>query len=216
MDESRLDEDLKALSKSADRDLPANFNDAVWSKIRRREKPVPERRESWFRAFLSAFPTPQWAVIAVAIAIFAGWSLERMTNSSGSIAREKRFPGTVTGEVIDIACYFENGACGPKHADCAAMCIASGLPVGIKAKDGKVYLLIGKPMPQSASPGPQHETLNAQLAPYAAKIVTVSGWVVAKEGLTVIEDAQVQGKVALGRQDPDRTVDSITHFAHFL
>jgi hypothetical protein len=216
MDESRLDEDLKTLSKGPRPDLPGDFNDAVWSKIRRHENAVPERRENWFRALLSAFPTPQWAIVGLALAILAGWSIERMTRNSGSIGRESRFPGTVTGEVIDIACYFEKGSCGPKHADCAATCIASGLPVGIKTKDGTVYLLIGKEIPANASSGPQHETLNAQLAPYAAKIVTVSGLVVVKQGLSVIEDAEVQGKVALGQQDPDRTVDSITHFVHFL
>jgi hypothetical protein len=216
MDESRLDEDLKTLSKDPRPDLPGDFTDAVWSKIRRRENAVPEKRENWFRALLSAFPTPQWAIIGLALAILAGWSIERMTRNSGSIGRETRFPGTVTGEVIDIACYFEKGSCGPKHADCAAMCIASGLPVGIKTKDGTVYLLIGKEIPTGLSPGPRHETLNAELAPYAAKIVTVSGLVVVKEGLSVIENAEVQSKVALGQQDPDRTVDSITHFTHFL
>jgi hypothetical protein len=216
MDESRLDEDLKTLSRSPRPDLPADFNDAVWSKIRRREKAPLKRRENWLRALLSAFPTPQWAVIGFAIAILAGWAIERTTRSPGSPETEARFPATVTGEVIDIACYFENGSCGPKHADCAARCIASGLPVGIKAKDGKVYLLIGKLIPPGPSPAPQHETLNAQLAPYAAKIVTVSGWIVVKQGLSVIEDAEVRGKEALGRQDPDRTVDSVAHFAHFL
>ena len=36
---------------------------------------------------------------------------------------------SVTGEVIDMACYFDDGASGPGHAECARMCIASGLPV---------------------------------------------------------------------------------------
>jgi hypothetical protein len=216
MDESRLDEDLKKLSKSSRPELPGDFNEAVWSKIQKREKTPRERRENWLRALLSAFPTPQWAVIALAIAILAGWAIERVTRIPGSPGSGTRFPGTVTGEVVDIACYFENGSCGPKHADCAATCIASGLPVGIKSKDGTVYLVIGKPLPASPSVGPQHETLNAQLAPYAAKTVTVSGWIVVKAGLSVIEDAEVRGKEALGRQDPDRTVDSVAHFGHFL
>ena len=37
---------------------------------------------------------------------------------------------TVTGEVLDLACYLDHGAHGEKHADCAKMCISSGLPVG--------------------------------------------------------------------------------------
>jgi hypothetical protein len=90
------------------------------------------------------------------------------------------------------------------------------LPVGIKAKDGTVYLVIGKRTPPSSLPAPRHETLNAQLAPCAAKMVTVSGWIVVKEGLSVIEDAELGDKEAQSRQNPARTVDSITEFAHFL
>ena len=50
---------------------------------------------------------------------------------------------TLTGEVLDMACYVDHGAAGEKHADCAKKCIASGLPVGIKANDSKTYLVIG-------------------------------------------------------------------------
>ena len=53
----------------------------------------------------------------------------------------------ITGEVLDLACYVDHGATGEKHADCAKKCIASGLPVGLKADDGKTYLLIGEHVP---------------------------------------------------------------------
>ena len=43
----------------------------------------------------------------------------------------------VTGEVVNMACYIDHNATGPKHADCAQTCIKMGLPVGIKANDGK-------------------------------------------------------------------------------
>ena len=39
---------------------------------------------------------------------------------------------TVTGEVLDMACYIDHGATGAKHAECAKTCIESGLPVGLK------------------------------------------------------------------------------------
>jgi hypothetical protein len=45
------------------------------------------------------------------------------------------------------------------------VCFKSGLPVGIKAQDGKVYLLTGEP----------GYSVNAELADYAAKIVTIKG-----------------------------------------
>jgi type 1 fimbria pilin len=51
---------------------------------------------------------------------------------------------TVRGEVVDMACYIDHNATGPEHLDCAKTCIKMGLPVGIKADDGKTYLLIGE------------------------------------------------------------------------
>lgn len=90
---------------------------------------------------------------------------------------------TVTGEVLDMACYLDHGAHGQKHAACAAKCIRSGLPVGIKsASDGQVYLLIG-----------QHEPINDRLADLAAKTITVTGKLVERSGIKMIENVEIQG-----------------------
>ena len=96
------------------------------------------------------------------------------------------------------------------------MCIASGLPVGLKGKDGKIYVLIGNQLPPSSQPAAKHESLNAQLAPYAAKIVTVSGTIVSKKGVNVIENAKLLSEEALRLESPDRVTDLKTHLAHFL
>jgi len=88
---------------------------------------------------------------------------------------------TISGEVLDMACYTDHGAHGEKHAACAQKCIASGLPVGIKSdKDGKVYLVIG-----------DHVPINDQLAPYAAKDVTLKGKVVSRDGINMLENAEL-------------------------
>jgi hypothetical protein len=216
MNESRLDEDLKALSKRLLPDVPSNFKAMVWSKIQSRETTSGARRENWLKALLSPFATPQWAAAALALAILAGWVLGRITTSSVASANEIRLAASVTGEVIDMACYFDHGLCGPDHAACARKCIASGLPVGLKTKDGTIYLLIGKQLPPSPQPAPMHESVNAQLAPYAAKIVTISGTILTKRGVNVIEDAQLVGQEALWQQSPDRVTDSKAHFTHFL
>jgi hypothetical protein len=127
----------------------------------------------------------------LALALIAGWGVARlMIRSPGSLA-ETRMAGTVTGEVIDVACYFDDGASGPAHAACARRCIESGLPVGLKTKDGKIYVLIGEQTPPSPRPGPKHESFNAQLARYAAMVVTVSGTLVSKEGVNVIENTRL-------------------------
>jgi hypothetical protein len=56
----------------------------------------------------------------------------------------------------------------------------SGLPVGLKADDGKTYLLIG-----------EHKPLNSELAQYAAKKITVEGKVASREGVNMIENAVI-------------------------
>ena len=87
---------------------------------------------------------------------------------------------TIKGEVLDMACYLDHGASGEKHAGCAQKCISSGLPVGIKDADGKVYLVIGA-----------HKPLNDELAPLAAQQVTLKGKVVTKDGISLLENAEI-------------------------
>jgi hypothetical protein len=113
------------------------------------------------------FPAPTWAAAALAIAVLGGWVLGRITTSQVASPTETKLAAAVTGEVIDLACYYADGASGPGHAACARRCIASGLPVGLKANDGTIYLIIGKQTPSSSKPAAKHVLLNAQLAPYA-------------------------------------------------
>ena len=87
----------------------------------------------------------------------------------------------ISGEVLDLACYVDHGATGEKHAGCAKKCITSGLPVGLKADDGKTYLLIG-----------EHVPLNAELAQSAAQKITVEGKVASRDGINMIENAVIQ------------------------
>src|SRR5699024_11503361 len=49
---------------------------------------------------------------------------------------------TITGEVLDMSCYMDHGAKGQGHKKCAQGCLDKGLPAGILAKNGKVYLLV--------------------------------------------------------------------------
>jgi hypothetical protein len=87
----------------------------------------------------------------------------------------------IGGEVVDLVCYVDHKAVGEKHADCAKKCIASGLPVGLKAEDGKTYLLVG-----------EHVPLNAELAQHAGTKITVEGKVSSRDGINMIENAVVQ------------------------
>lgn len=86
---------------------------------------------------------------------------------------------TKTGEVVDLLCYLDHGASGEAHSACAQKCIASGLPVGLKTADG-TYLLVGT-----------HKPMNNELSALAAQTITVKGKVVEKDGIKMIENAEI-------------------------
>ncbi len=87
---------------------------------------------------------------------------------------------TVKGEIVDLACYTDHGAAGEKHQGCGTKCVSSGLPVGIKAEDGKVYMVIG-----------DHKPMNSELAPYVGKVITLNGKLVSRGGLSLLENAEI-------------------------
>jgi len=117
------------------------------------------------------------AAIFAAYPAFAHEGHEHGEKENPAIGETKK----ITGEVVDMACYIDHNASGDKHADCAKRCIMSNLPVGLKADDGKTYLLIG-----------EHKPLNSELAQYAAKRITVEGKVVSRDGIFMIENAVIQ------------------------
>jgi hypothetical protein len=47
----------------------------------------------------------------------------------------------VTGEIVDLGCYFGHGASGASHKECAATCIANGGPMGLLTDKGMLYVL---------------------------------------------------------------------------
>ncbi|PIR18911.1 MAG: hypothetical protein COV48_04875 [Elusimicrobia bacterium CG11_big_fil_rev_8_21_14_0_20_64_6] len=49
---------------------------------------------------------------------------------------------TISGEMLDMACYMAHEGKGEKHAKCAEMCVKGGAPLGVLTKDGKVYLVV--------------------------------------------------------------------------
>ena len=101
---------------------------------------------------------------------------------------ERRHPVTgaqeivVTGEVLDMTCYIASNLSGPDHAECARVCIRSGEPAGIKAQDGKVYLLTGEP----------GYSVNAKLAEYAAQVVTIKGKQTVRDGFAQLQVEEIR------------------------
>ena len=75
------------------------------------------------------------AIIAVAVA-GSVWAAGSHMDSRGKVE-------TISGELLDMACYMMHEGKGKKHAKCAGACVTGGAPLGLLTKDGKVYLVVG-------------------------------------------------------------------------
>ncbi|PYT11149.1 MAG: hypothetical protein DMF51_16325 [Acidobacteria bacterium] len=84
---------------------------------------------------------------------------------------------TLTGEVLDLACYVGHGAQGPDHASCAVKCAAMGQPLGLAASDGKVYLLLADHADSSAF---------TKVKTLAGKKVEIKGEPAEKDGINAL------------------------------
>ncbi|MGH7788671.1 MAG: hypothetical protein ACRERC_17510 [Candidatus Binatia bacterium] len=87
------------------------------------------------------------------LALFSLIGLVQMTASPRASAQE---PITVSGEVVDLACYLSKGSKGKRHKQCAELCAKKGLPIGVLTDAGDVYLLIedhDDPAPYDAAKG---------------------------------------------------------------
>ncbi|HRO47596.1 hypothetical protein [Agriterribacter sp.] len=81
---------------------------------------------------------------------------------------------TVSGEVLDMACYMAKGAHGEKHKGCAAACIKDGAPMGLLTSDGKIYLLVENH---------NKKEVYAKIKDRAGEKITVTGTASVKGGL---------------------------------
>lgn len=86
---------------------------------------------------------------------------------------------TVKGEVVDLMCYLDHGAKGDKHKSCASTCIKNGGPVGLLSGED-LYVVVG-----------DHKPMNDQLSAKAAQTVTLKGKVVERNGMKMIENAEL-------------------------
>jgi hypothetical protein len=136
-----------------------------------RQRPIPFRR-----------PWAQMLKLAAAIVISAGVTALAMNlwqRGTHQVVQGQEI--VVKGEVLDMTCYIAHNFSGPQHAECAKTCIRKGLPVGLKGEDGKVYLLVGEKQP-----------VNAELADYAAKTVTIRGIETKRRGFALLQVKEIR------------------------
>ena len=90
---------------------------------------------------------------------------------------------TVTGELVDHACFMRSGddGRGIDHAACALACAQIGQPVGLVTEDGEVYVMAGAVTDDN----------NALLVPHMSHIVEVTGVVTEGNGITTLTTDEV-------------------------
>lgn len=92
---------------------------------------------------------------------------------------------TVTGEFIDTWCYFSgvmgstDAVVGSAHHTCATWCSAGGIPVGLLAEDGTVYMVLKIEGDDANNAGDTQLTL-------ASDTITADGLVYRRDGLNYI------------------------------
>lgn len=92
---------------------------------------------------------------------------------------------TVRGELIDTWCYFSGVMGGPDavvgsaHHTCALWCSAGGIPVGLLADDGQVYMVLKIEGSDTTNGGDTLLTL-------ASDTITADGLVYRQDGLNYI------------------------------
>ncbi len=88
---------------------------------------------------------------------------------------------TVSGEVLDMACYMAKGAQGESHKGCASACIKGGAPMGLLTSDGKIYLLVENHNKKEAY---------AKVKDYAGEKISVTGTISDKGGIqgVIVDD----------------------------
>jgi hypothetical protein len=93
---------------------------------------------------------------------------------------------TVTGQLIDLACYWQDkSTVNPHHGwalDCAQACAREGFAVGVLTPDGKVYQVTGDLAARN----------NAKLLPHMTQTVTITGDISEKSGQLMIAGTAIK------------------------
>jgi hypothetical protein len=114
-----------------------------------------------------------------ALAVVLVVAVSTLAVGSGPAGAAEPALATISGEVVDLACYLPHPATGhgQAHRKCAETCAKKGLPMGIVTDDQQVFLLLEN-----------HDNPKAYAAAIAkpAEKVTIEGSKVTNGGLQAI------------------------------
>lgn len=92
---------------------------------------------------------------------------------------------SVTGEIVDSACYIKMGAKGESHRECAQKCADAGIPLAlVEDGTGNVVWLASVP---------DMETPNKKLREHAGRKVTITGTYAERGGAKILLVESIQG-----------------------
>jgi len=120
-----------------------------------------------------------------------------------ALAKENGERIAVTGEAIDTWCYYSGVMGGPDavqgtaHHTCALWCSAGGIPVGLLAEDGTVYMVLKIENDDTSNGG------DTQLS-IASHVITADGMYYARDGINYLVVSKVvadQGIINLTHED---------------
>ncbi|NUB43285.1 hypothetical protein GEU84_002725 [Fertoebacter nigrum] len=107
---------------------------------------------------------------------------------------------TVTGEFIDTWCYFSgvmggtDAVVGSAHHTCAMWCSAGGIPVGLLAEDGQIYMVLKVEGDDANAGGDTLLTL-------ASDTITADGIAYSRDGLNYIVVEKVVSNAGIVNQN---------------
>jgi hypothetical protein len=118
-----------------------------------------------------------------------GWTASAALSHEehGAMKEGSEHSMTVTGEIVDTGCYLSHAATGAKHKQCAATCVARGMPIGLVTDKGDLYLLVQP-----------HGNLDAykKARTFAGDRVEITGPMYERSGMKAIEVAMVKAAPA--------------------
>lgn len=104
---------------------------------------------------------------------------------AGPVAAQEGERVQITGEIMDTWCYFSGVMGGPDavvgtaHHTCALWCSAGGIPVGLLAEDGTVYMVLKIEEDDQSASGDTQLRL-------ASHTVTADGMLYKRDGLNYL------------------------------
>ncbi len=137
--------------------------------------------------------------------VIIGLTLAALALPSGALAATQGERVKIKGEIIDTWCYFSGVMGGPDsvvgsaHHTCALWCAAGGIPVGVLAEDGTVYMVL-------KYEGDDHVTGGDTILEVQSNLISADGLLYQRDGINYLVVEKVtanEGIVNLSHEDYD-------------